>query len=181
MPPGCRGCVNNLQISELLTTPLQLCQLCRKLTKLPSINLRPFALRPACQIHTPTQSTLLHTERFFWGSQTWKSSESRTDATGVRKSRQACKGVGMGRTCRTCPSSCPQLYNIRSACPRVSPLLCAVSLLLPVMLGTWRGYVSPLLLHLLLICQDRWASLQKFKSSACQEDKAKEVKCKVLV
>lgn len=84
----------------------------------------------------------------------------------------------MGWTRRTRPSSCPQLYNTPSACPRVSPLPCAVSQLLPVMLGTWRGYGSPFLLRLLLICQDRWASLQNFKSSACQEDKAREVKRK---
>lgn len=61
-----------------------------------------------------------------------KSSEQRTDATRVRKTRQAHKRLGMGKTHRTGPSSCPQLCNVPSVFLRVAPILLVVSQLLPV-------------------------------------------------
>lgn len=126
---------------------------------MPSSNLMPFTLKPAClpNSHTHTRSTEPHEERFVLSFQTGKSSELRTDATRVRKSRQSCKRVGMGRTYRTGPSSCPQLHGVLSVCLRLSPLLLAT-------LSTCKWYVSPFFPHLFLICQDRWASLQNFKS-----------------
>lgn len=128
MPPRHSTCANNLQISELSTGSLQLYQLHRKLSKLPSSNSMPFTLRPArlpnSHAHTEYSATRRKT---FLGSQTGKSSEPRTDATRVRKSRQTPKRVRMGRTHRTGPSSHPQLHNLPSVCLRLPPLLLAVS------------------------------------------------------